>query len=156
MKTRPDSTLAQGVSVRVPELVAFQSATYRTWLRAVRRTDPQRRTAQVPGSEELATAVARHLYKLMACLPSSPAPRHDRGRLGTRLSRAGSGRLMSSVCITSDRVDASADPGYADRGEGKPPGSAVSRSVWRRNVGRGGHDRHGTRPVRRPRRKDVQ
>ncbi|MFF5140655.1 DUF6537 domain-containing protein [Streptomyces sp. NPDC013157] len=54
------------MSVRIPELVAFQNATYARsyalYVERIRSTE----TAKVPGSEELATAVADHLYKLMA------------------------------------------------------------------------------------------
>ncbi|MFF0222893.1 indolepyruvate ferredoxin oxidoreductase family protein [Streptomyces sp. NPDC004629] len=66
VKTSPDSSLAQVVGVRVPELVAFQNAacarSYALFVERIRSAEATR----VQGSEELAAAVARHLYKLMA------------------------------------------------------------------------------------------
>ncbi|MFD5537351.1 indolepyruvate ferredoxin oxidoreductase family protein [Streptomyces sp. NPDC127079] len=66
VQTSPDSPLARVLGVRVPELVAYQNPTYaRSYALFVERIRAAE-AAQVPGSEELATAVARHLYKLMA------------------------------------------------------------------------------------------
>ncbi|MBO4252313.1 indolepyruvate ferredoxin oxidoreductase family protein [Streptomyces griseorubiginosus] len=66
VKTSPDSVLAQVLGVRVPELVAYQNPAYaRRYALFVERIRAAE-AARVPGSELLATAVARHLYKLMA------------------------------------------------------------------------------------------
>ena len=63
---RDQDELRRLAGVRVPELVAYQDAAYaRRWAEAVRRAHAteQERT---PGHTELAEAVARHLFKLMA------------------------------------------------------------------------------------------
>lgn len=60
------SELARLIEIRVPDLIAYQDAAYAgeyaELVRRVREAEAER----VPGSGELAEAVARHLYKLMA------------------------------------------------------------------------------------------
>ncbi|MEU9246168.1 indolepyruvate ferredoxin oxidoreductase family protein [Streptomyces sp. NPDC048385] len=60
------SELARLVEIRIPDLIAYQDMDYaREYAELVRRV--RRAEAEhVPGSGELAEAVARHLYKLMA------------------------------------------------------------------------------------------
>jgi indolepyruvate ferredoxin oxidoreductase len=54
------------LEIRVPELIAYQNATYaREYVDFVRRVT-QVEAERAPGSSGLAEAVARHLYKLMA------------------------------------------------------------------------------------------
>jgi indolepyruvate ferredoxin oxidoreductase len=65
-RAQASGELRRLLEIRVPELIAYQSAAY-----AAEYVDFVRRVAQVeaeraPGSTGLAEAVARHLYKLMA------------------------------------------------------------------------------------------
>jgi len=54
------------LEVRVPELIAYQSAAYaREYLHVVRRVR-EAEVAAAPGESRLSEAVARHLFKLMA------------------------------------------------------------------------------------------
>ncbi|GLY42893.1 pyruvate ferredoxin/flavodoxin oxidoreductase [Amycolatopsis sp. NBRC 101858] len=62
----PDSELSRLVSIRIPDLVGYQSVHYATgyaeFVGMVRRLEAER----VPGSTAISEAVARYLYKLMA------------------------------------------------------------------------------------------
>jgi indolepyruvate ferredoxin oxidoreductase len=63
---RPGSELERLVSVRVPELIAYQNVRYaKHYARFVGRVIEAERQAS-PGSEQVSQAVARHLFMLMA------------------------------------------------------------------------------------------
>ncbi|HLI36680.1 MAG TPA: indolepyruvate ferredoxin oxidoreductase family protein [Streptosporangiaceae bacterium] len=66
VRAEPGSELARLTAIRVPDLAAYQDAAYaREYAETVERVRAAE-ARHVPGSTELAEAVARYLYKLMA------------------------------------------------------------------------------------------
>ena len=76
VRTSPDSELARRVSLRVDDLIRYQSASYAKQYAEFVESVRDREAVQVPGGgERLAEAVSRYLHKLMAYKDEYEVPR---------------------------------------------------------------------------------
>jgi indolepyruvate ferredoxin oxidoreductase len=75
VRTAPDTELATRVATRVDDLVQYQNAAYAKKYAEFVEMTRVAEAACVPGSEDLATAVARYLHKLMAYKDEYEVPR---------------------------------------------------------------------------------